>query len=132
MKAILFLAIVLLSIPAFCQHKDYRWNYMKNDDRLVLLKNNVTRTGIVQKVYSEVDGDIHIYLKVAGDSVRKDSTVLIVEMICVKQTTQCKDYINSLPKPKKGQKIRVMGDWVFDSKHKWYEIHPVKTLVIIK
>jgi hypothetical protein len=131
MKTFLFSAFILLSVFAFAQKKDYRWNYMKNDDRLQLLKNNVTRTGVVQKVYSETDGDLHIYLKVAGEQVRRDSTTLIVEVICATKTPQCKDYINQLTKPKKGQKIKVMGDWVYDTKHKWYEIHPVKTLIIL-
>jgi hypothetical protein len=57
---------------------------------------------------------------------------LNVEVICYKPVPQCSGYVNSIKKPKAGDKIRVIGDLVFDNKHKWYELHPAKKITLVK
>jgi hypothetical protein len=119
-----FLFIFLLSsLQVVGQKKDYRWEYIDNP-YLQLIKNNVQKTGTVTKVYYEADGDLHVWMMAGTKSIN-------CEIICYRHTSQCKDYINHFSKPKVGQRIRVVGDYVYDNKHKWYEIHPVKTMTIL-
>lgn len=51
------------------------WNHIKNPARLQMLKPDTTVSGKVTKVYSEWDGDLHIY-------VQTSKQLLNVEVIC--------------------------------------------------
>lgn len=126
MKSRIFAIILLFSsLVSYSQKKDYRWKFIKNEDRLSLLKNNVTKTGIVTKVITEADGDLHIWIRL------KDSSTIACEIICYNPNgkSYCNGYANKITKPKKSDKVKVMGDYVFDNKHKWFEIHPVKSII---
>ena len=119
MKALFF--IILLALAATCHgQKDYRWKFMKGTD-LNFIKKDVTRTGKVVKVYGEADGDLHIWLQTKKE-------LIVCEVICYKQVPICGGYKNSIPKPRAGDYIKVKGDLVYDKKHKWNELHPVKKI----
>lgn len=105
------------------------WNHVYNPKRLKFIKADTVMKGVVERVSKEADGDYHVKMKVKGK--RK---LLAVEIICFfpEKKAECQGYINKIPKPKKGNLIEVKGDYVYDRKHKWYEIHPVKSLKIIQ
>lgn len=124
MKKLFSIILLFATLSSVAQKKDYRWKYITNK-HLTLLKNNVTRTGIVYRVYSEADGDTHVVLRLP------DSSHLVTEIICSRPVPQCQGYTNVIQKPKIGNKVRIMGDWVWDAEHKWYEIHPVKKLTVL-
>jgi hypothetical protein len=124
MKQYLAIIMILASLCAAGQKKDYRWKYMSASDRLDLLKTNVQRTGTVKKVYSETDGDLHVWIQ-TGDST------WLAEIICYKATGKCAGYTNTIQRPKVGQHIRILGDLVWDGKHHWNEIHPVKKITTL-
>ena len=89
--------------------------------RLQVLNRVKTITGKVVHTKKEPDGDIHIEL----------DNGMECEIICAGKVTQrdavssCKGYKNKIKSPKKGDKIRVTGQHVFDKVHKHAEIHPV-------
>jgi hypothetical protein len=124
MKPILLTLSLLLSLACLSQ-KDYRWKYIR-ESGLQLIEANVTRTGKVVKVPRvEDDGDLHVWILTQKDLV-------LCEIICYKQVPICAGYKNQLPRPKVGDRIRVKGDLVYDSKHKWQELHPVKKIQFLK
>jgi hypothetical protein len=124
MKAILIISTLLLSLSCLSQ-KDYRWKYIR-ESGLRLIKANVTRTGkVVKAPRMEQDGDLHVWILTKKDMV-------LCEIICYKQVPICAGYKNSLPRPRVGDRIRVKGDLVYDSKHKWQELHPVKKITFLK
>jgi hypothetical protein len=120
------LFLLLVTSFAYGQKDTAYWNHIYHPQRLIFEKANVIFKGTVVKVLSEADGDYHVL-------VQNDSTSLNVEIICAfpQNNKICSCYTNNITKPKKGMKIEVVGDYVFDNKHKWYEIHPVKQIKII-
>jgi hypothetical protein len=117
--------LLFLSLQANSQVKDKTWKYINPRESLKLLKTNVQRTGVVKRIYKEADGDYHLYLNM------KDSN-LICEIICIKEMPICKGYTNKIKIPTVGTKVRIKGDLVYDRKHKWFEIHPVKKIEEVK
>lgn len=79
------------------------------------------------KIIGEKDGDYHVIIKTSKQ-------LLDVEIICYhpQKNAICNCYTNSITIPRKQDSIQVKGDYVFDWKHKWYEVHPVKSLNIYK
>jgi hypothetical protein len=123
MKAILIISALLVSLSCLSQ-KDYRWKYIK-ESNLQFIKANVTRTGKVVKIRTETDGDLHVWLLTKHN-------LILCEIICYKDVPICKGYVNKIPRPRVGNKITVKGDLVFDNKHKWQELHPVKKISFLK
>lgn len=123
MRILLFL---LIATSAWGQKDTTYWNHIYHPQRLIFIKADTTLVGTVTKVISEGDGDYHVL-------ITNDSTTIDVEIICVfKQKNRiCAGYFNKIAIPKKGMKIEVFGDYVFDNKHKWPEIHPVKKIKIL-
>jgi len=109
--------------------------------RLKVLSNCKTVSGTVVASDVQADGDGHYYLRVykqyAGLLNTANKAVhggtLILEIVpadqpgCVKGH-KVKDGVCTgahLAKPKIGQHVTVTGPYVWDSYHKWNEIHPV-------
>lgn len=124
MRILLFL---LIATSAWGQKDTTYWNHIYHPKRLIFVKADTTLTGVVLKEISEGDGDYHVLIMTA------DSTKIDVEIICVfKQKNRiCSGYNNTIPVPRKGMRVEVFGDYVFDNKHKWPEIHPVKKIKIL-
>jgi hypothetical protein len=123
MKNSIVALLLFFSLASLAQ-KDYRWKYIK-ESNLQFIKANVTRTGKVVKIRTETDGDLHVWLLTKKD-------LILCEIICYKDVPICKGYVNKIPRPRVGNKITVKGDLVFDNKHKWQELHPVKKITFLK
>jgi hypothetical protein len=102
------------------------WNHIYHPTRLQMIKADTTIVGTVVKVIKESDGDYHVQVDVGAKKP------LNVEIICAfpEKETICAGYNNVIPKPKKGMKVEVVGDYVYDKHHAWYEIHPVKKITL--
>lgn len=124
MRILLFL---LIATSALGQKDTTYWNHIYHPKRLIFIKADTTLSGTVLKEISEADGDYHILIMTA------DSTKIDVEIICAypNKNRICAEYNNTIPVPRKGMRVEVFGDYVFDNKHKWPEIHPVKKIKIL-
>lgn len=98
-------------------------------------------------VRHEADGDTHGWLKLdAGqDKFLNDGNRsaeggnLVFEIICkfpVKQADAkeaCAGFKNAVTVPPVGSHVAIAGTWVQDMEHdKWFEIHPVTSIVVVK
>jgi len=109
--------------------------------RLKVLSNCKTVSGTVVASDVQADGDGHYYLRVdkqyagllntANKAVHGGTLILEIvpadQLGCVKGR-KVKDGVCTgahLAKPKIGQHVTVTGPYVWDSYHKWNEIHPV-------
>jgi len=79
-------------------------------------------------VRKERDGDWHILLK----------NKIVGECICQNKSTipkvikACEGYQKKFQRVHAGDVVTMQGVYVWDAKHRWYEVHPVNKLVIIK
>ena len=120
-------------------------NHVYHPARLTLVKSCITASGIVDRVLTETDGDLHVRLRLdpaysnltnnANDQYQYGD--LVVEIICVGPVSQadavsaCQNYTNNILIPQEGQHITVSGPYVLDTMHyNWAEIHPVYSLKI--
>jgi len=91
-----------------------------------------TVTGTVDRVIKAPDGDYHIetrldkeYLSLLNKAnYNKVSGDLILEVVPSDQS--------SMPIPKVGDRINAMGVWVLDTNHDWNELHPVRSIIILR
>jgi hypothetical protein len=89
--------------------------------RLVVQRECVDLTGVVYSVRHELDGDYHVdvtldlpgYTNAKNDSGQHGA---LVAEIMPGQT---------IPVPKVGEEVDVLGTWVLDTWHGWLELHPV-------
>ena len=101
-------------------------------DRLSTLIPAAQRTGIVIQVYTEPDGDGHIWMQLNGPAR------ILAEVTCVRPPVRppaavaaCQGYTNTITLPQIGQRIRVFGPLVFDRDHGWLELHPVTRIDVL-
>jgi hypothetical protein len=120
------LILLLFSSAVFGQKDSLYWNHIYHPNRLIFKKSDTVFIGTVIKVIKENDGDYHVL-------VANNTNTLNVEIICAypEKNLICAGYNNKIPIPKKGMKVEIFGDYVFDNKHKWPEIHPVKSIKIL-
>jgi hypothetical protein len=119
------------------------WNHVYNPKRLQVIDSCKTVTGVIQKIKTEADGDMHIQLKLDSQysnlltkaNVNGQNGNLVLEPICQKKVTQkdaisaCKNFSYELKIPKIGTHVKVTGSYVLDLQHgKWAEIHPVSSI----
>lgn len=90
--------------------------------RLKVIQDLKTVQGTVVKMKAEPDGDYHVFLDNGQEC----------EIICAaKPITQqdaipaCQGYVNKVKIPKVGDRVTVTGQYVYDTNHSQYEIHPV-------
>jgi hypothetical protein len=134
------LVIVIIFLLTLTSKEDCPCNRVHHPKRLVILDSSKTLSGRVEKVESDMDGDIHIQLRI-HDSVllsknnHKDENGCIVgEIVCSVPSIFpiCWFYKNKITIPKKGDSIKIEGPYVFDKTHEITEIHPIMNLKIIK
>lgn len=138
MRIIVFL-LLCLPVLGFTQHITH--NHVYSSNRLVSIKDSIQVTGYIHKITAEIDGDLHIQLKLNtnNDSLlnyrnySKQDSCLVIELICVNDSPfrKCNGYVNNIRIPALGDKVLVSGPYVYDKRHKWMEIHPVYDLKII-
>jgi hypothetical protein len=120
--------LVFMILPLFGLSQDTTFKHIYHLNRLQVIKPDTTITGIVTRVTDEIDGDWHIVL----DGKIEAEIICACTIKVPDAATACEGYKNNFLKPKKGQRITVQGPYVEDLHHKWFEVHPVKTLLINK
>src|SRR2546427_8167663 len=128
-----------------CTDPDGINSHVYHPSRLTLVKSCITASGIVDRVLTENDGDLHVRLRLdpAYSNLTNNANNqyqygdLVVEIICVGPVSQadavsaCQNYTNNILIPQQGQHITVSGPYVLDTMHyNWAEIHPVYSLKI--
>jgi hypothetical protein len=155
----LFLAAILMGCPAFGQSgscDETLWKHVYRPDRFVVQEKCVTVTGTIMDataaenqhrkdgVRHEEDGDTHGWLKLdpgqekfLNDANRSaQGGNLVFEVVCkygVKQQdakAACVGFKSAVKIPAVGSHVAITGVWVLDTEHeKWFEIHPVTSIV---
>jgi hypothetical protein len=144
---LLFLFISSLSL-AQLKCDDKLWEHVYKQRRLQVVEKCKTVTGVIYHIKREKDGDLHIQLKLdpGQETLLNDRNLtvqkqcLVIEPVCVNEVTQksaveaCRDYMNQVQIPFKGQHVRVTGTYVLDKEgnHGWMEIHPVTKIEVIR
>ena len=120
------------------------WNYVYHSSRLKMYEACKTVSGTVIGKHDAADGDIHLELRLTGNSnllnaknLTEQNGCLVLEIICAKKVTQasaivpCSGYYNNVTVPGIGDYISVSGSYVLDTNHGWNEIHPVSSITIL-
>jgi hypothetical protein len=122
------------------------WKYVYNPERLQVIDQCKTVTGVIEESNADEDGDQHMLLKLDGEqddlltkrNLKKKQGDLVIEAVCVnnvllkKVGNTCKGYINHIQLPELGEHVKVTGVLVVDSHNGWSEIHPITKLEKIK
>lgn len=132
------LVIGILLLLTLVSKEDCPCNRVHHPKRLVLLDSSKTLVGRVKKVESDLDGDIHIQLRIKNKSLlsknnHKDENGCIVgEIVCAAPSIFpiCWFYKNKIIIPTEGDSIEIEGPYVFDKTHGITEIHPIMNLKI--
>ena len=135
--------LILLFLPTFCvaQKTHQKWRHVYDANRLQLITDSISVVGVVHKLTDEIDGDIHIQLRLDSyyskllnkrNYLTQDSC-LVIELICVNESVfkKCNNYNNDVWLPEIGDLIEVTGAYVFDKRHRWMEIHPVYNIKLL-
>jgi hypothetical protein len=132
------LAIVVLLLLSLISKEDCPCNRVHHPKRLVVLESSKTLQGRVEKVESDIDGDIHIRLKIGDGSLlvknnyKDENGCMVGEIVCAVPSVFpiCWFYKNEITLPKEGDSIEIEGPYVFDKTHGITEIHPIMNLKI--
>jgi hypothetical protein len=138
MKILSITIIICLIIINFISVEDCPCNRVHHPKRLVLLDSSKTLLGKVDKIESDMDGDIHIRLKIGDTSLlvknnfKDENGCIVGEIVCSVPSIFpiCWFYKNKITIPKKGDSIEIEGPYVFDKTHNITEIHPIMNLKI--
>ena len=132
------LAIVVLLLLSLISKEDCPCNRVHHPKRLVVLESSKTLQGRVEKVESDIDGDIHIRLKIGDSSLlvknnyKDENGCMVGEIVCAVPSVFpiCWFYKNKITIPREGDSIEIEGPYVFDKGHNITEIHPIMNLKI--
>ena len=134
--------LFLILFPLFCLSQTHEtWKHVYDKERLHIIHDSVTITGKIMHISAEVDGDIHIQVKVDSQftcllnkfNFSKQKGCLVAEIVCVNPSPfkPCWNYTNTIQYPIIGDVIEMTGAYVFDNRHKWMEIHPIYEMKFI-
>jgi hypothetical protein len=132
------LVIGILLLLTLISKEDCPCNRVHHPDRLILLDSSKTLSGRVEKIESDIDGDIHIRLKIGDSSLlvknnyKDENGCMVGEIVCAVPSLfpVCWFYKNKITIPKEGDSIEIEGPYVFDKTHGITEIHPIMNLKI--
>lgn len=119
------------------------WNHVYHPQRLQIVDQCKTVSGIIESAKAEKDGDYHIRLRLDQQyanlvNARNDQEQhgdLVLEPICENPVRQedaiasCQGFRGNVTVPPIGTHVQVTGSYVLDADHGWMEIHPVTTMV---
>lgn len=120
------------------------WQHIYSPDRLEIIKPCITVSGTIENVEPEPDGDYHVLLKPDPtffwirldprfkNNIELQNGNLVTEPICANPITDrnikkqgiCDKFFQKF-NLKVQQHVTMMGVYVFDTFHKWLEIHPI-------
>ena len=120
------------------------WKHVYNPERLKVIKDCITVTGVITESHAEADGDHHLLLKPdAGNenlltrkNLKNKKGNLVIEAICANNISEkkvgdaCKGYVNNIKIPSIGAHVRVSGSLVLDTHNGWNEIHPISKIEV--
>lgn len=130
-------------IPSLTQCDTSLWDHIYHPNRLQIVQQCITVSGMIEKSISEKDGDYHIRVKLDPqysnliNSVNNDKQHgdLVVEPICQHTVTQadaisaCQNFNGHVNIPPVGTRVKITGSYVLDLQHGgWAEIHPVTSI----
>jgi hypothetical protein len=132
------LIIITIFLLTLISKEDCPCNRVHHPKRLVLLDSSKTLLGKVDKIESDMDGDIHIRLKIQDTSLlvknnyKDENGCMIGEIVCASPSVFpiCWFYKNKIIIPEIGDSIEIEGPYVFDKTHEITEIHPIMNLKI--
>jgi hypothetical protein len=132
------LIIITIFLLTLISKEDCPCNRVHHPKRLVLLDSSKTLNGKIEKVESDIDGDIHIRLKIQDTSLlvknnyKNENGCMVGEIVCAVPSVFpiCWFYKNKITIPKEGDSIEIEGPYVFDKTHGITEIHPIMDLKI--
>lgn len=117
-------------------------------DRLKVINDCITVTGVLYSSKPEKDGDLHIRLTVDPEfeSLLNDKNKsaqmgkLVIEPVCQNAPVQkdtveeksCNGFTQKLDIPAIGTRVSVTGPYVIDQEHGWCEIHYVQSIRAIQ
>lgn len=123
------------------------WQHVYHWARLHVVEKCIVVTGTIRHTKKENDGDDHIQLALDPEfsallNARNKSAQhesLVIEPVCQGPVSQpdavaaCRDFHSPVTIPTHGDKVRVVGSFVFDAEanHGWMEIHPVSRIEVI-
>jgi hypothetical protein len=132
------LVIVIIFLLTLISKEDCPCNRVHHPKRLVVLDSSKTLNGKIEKVESDIDGDIHIRLKIQDTSLlvknnyKNENGCMVGEIVCAVPSVFpiCWFYKNKITIPKEGDSVEIEGPYVFDKTHDITEIHPIMNLKI--
>jgi hypothetical protein len=132
------LVIVIIFLLTLISKEDCPCNRVHHPKRLVVLDSSKTLNGKIEKVESDIDGDIHIRLKIQDTSLlvknnyKNENGCMVGEIVCAVPSVFpiCWFYKNKITIPKEGDSVEIEGPYVFDKTHGITEIHPIMDLKI--
>ena len=132
------LVIVIIFLLTLISKEDCPCNRVHHPKRLVILDSSKTLNGKIEKVESDIDGDIHIQLKIQDTSLlvknnyKNENGCMVGEIVCAVPSVFpiCWFYRNKITIPKEGDSVEIEGPYVFDKTHGITEIHPIMNLKI--
>ena len=122
------------------------WQHVYKPDRLRVISQCTTVTGIIADPRPDDDGDMHANLMLDPGQASMDNTRnakkknggLVIEIVCAVKPKSpksaikaCKGYHASVAMPAAGAHVRVTGTLVNDSHNGWLEIHPVSKIELL-
>jgi len=123
------------------------WDHVYHPERLQIVEDCRTISGIIDEVQAERDGDFHIRINldpqfadmINDANVRGQHGDLVAEVICESPVSQadavgaCSNLEYDIDIPPVGTHVQVTGSYVLDLQHDgWAEIHPVTSLEVIE
>ena len=132
------LIIIIIFLLTLISKEDCPCNRIHNPKRLVLLDSSKTLQGRVEKVESDIDGDVHIQLRIKDtfllvkNNYKDENGCMVGEIVCAVPSVFpiCWFYKNKITIPKEGDNVEIEGPYVFDKTHSITEIHPIMNLKI--
>ena len=134
--------LCLSTLYVFAKPENEFWKHVYSKDRLVVIQDSTTVTGIIQNISAELDGDIHVRIKLDSqythmlikNNYKHENKCLIVEFICMNPSPHkaCDGYDNNMGLPIIGDYVEILGTYVLDKRHNITEIHPVYSWKVLR
>lgn len=123
------------------------WQHVYNPERLTVISQCTTASGVIADSRPDDDGDMHANLMldpgqesmVNKRNAKKKNGGLVIEIVCSVQAKApkaaiqgCTGYHATVSMPPVGAHVRVTGTHVIDTHNGWTEIHPVSRIETLK